>query len=81
MLRWFQATHEIRVQGFGHVEWARSAWPRAGAAGEQDARLMAALDYLCGAMNRSLARAPKGDPNEELSAFRRKRRRARGHDE
>lgn len=44
-LRWFDATHELDT-GFGTVRWRRIGLPGAGALGEQDARLMEALDLL-----------------------------------
>lgn len=59
-LRWFDATHEIDA-GFGVARWRRIGLPGAGALGEQDARLMEALDLLRDVHNDMLMRKPKGE--------------------
>lgn len=44
-LRWFDATHELVVDG-GWQRWRRTSFPAPGGAGEQDTRLIGALDTL-----------------------------------
>ncbi len=44
-MAWFDATHRLAIED-GRAQWIRTAFPRAGGAGEQDARLMAALEHL-----------------------------------
>jgi hypothetical protein len=44
-LRWFDATHDLDV-GFGAARWRLTRLPGPGSLGEQDAALMAALDWL-----------------------------------
>ena len=65
--RWFYATHHVVVTPIGGV-WQRFALPDAGGAGDQDSRLMAALDFLLTTMNR-LAFRPKTDAETELAEF------------
>lgn len=58
---WFHATHEI-ANADGRVWWRRTSLPASGGAGDQDCRLMSALEYLEGLTNSLLAiqRQPKG---------------------
>ncbi len=44
-LTWFELTHQLVAQ-FGTAYWMRTALPQAGGIGEQDARLMDALEVL-----------------------------------
>lgn len=44
-LAWFDATHELE-NADGRVWWARKWLPGPGSVGDQDERLMAALDLL-----------------------------------
>ena len=44
-LRWFEATHEL-VNADGRFWWRRTSLPGPGSVGEQDARLLGALDVL-----------------------------------
>lgn len=44
-LSWFDATHELMVSE-GRAWWRRTVLPGPGSLGEQNARLMEALDYL-----------------------------------
>lgn len=47
VLRWFDTTHEVEVIGMsGLVRWRRTGLPGPGNIGEQDARLMAAIDFV-----------------------------------
>lgn len=66
--RWFHATHHVVVTPIGGV-WQRFALPEAGGAGDQDARLMAALDYRLAVMNRLAFRPKKTDTDTELAEF------------
>ena len=62
LYEWFYATHELTQTG-GSVMWHRIALPGPGALGEQDAKLMEALDYLRGVTNeRLLTRRKKTTP-------------------
>lgn len=45
-LAWFKATHVLTAEGFGRVTWSPRWLPGPGSIGEQDARLMDALDLL-----------------------------------
>jgi hypothetical protein len=69
---WFQATHELTPTA-GGVMWHRIALPAAGAVGDQDAKLMDALDYLRTVTNKLLwqrqpARAASPAEPEDASA-------------
>lgn len=70
VLRWFQATHRQEFGG-GVTRWVLVQQPHGGAAGDQDARLMAALEHVRVVMN-DLARDGTDDvaAREELEAFR-----------
>lgn len=61
-LRWFEATHEL-VNADGRFWWRRTLLPGPGSVGEQDARLMEALDLLLSVHN-DLVR-PKGKPKAD----------------
>ena len=52
VFEWFRATYEL-VDG----RWRRQAWPAPGSAGEQDARLVLALEYVADVENERLSRA------------------------
>ena len=66
--RWFAATHRIVQMPDGRATWERFALPTAGGAGEQDARLLAALDFLL-AMKTTLLLRGAPSREAELSAF------------
>lgn len=47
IFRWFAECYEVTVDGMsGRVWWRRAALPAAGGVGDQDARVMAALEYV-----------------------------------
>lgn len=46
VLRWFEATHVLEVSGFGAARYRRIGLPGPGNVGEQEAWLMAALDFV-----------------------------------
>jgi hypothetical protein len=61
-LRWFDATHEIEIRD-GRAWWRRTVLPGPGGLGEQDAKLMAALDLLRRVHNDMLT--PKTKPTDD----------------
>ena len=71
--RWFDATHRLTVTDAG-VIWERFALPAAGGAGDQDARLMAALDWLLEVKNQLALRPKPKQQTDELSRFHRRTR-------
>ena len=69
LLQWFDWTHEL-TGTFGAVWWSMVRLPRAGAMGQQDARLMAGLEVVRNLKNRMLmSEQRKGDPDREREAF------------
>ncbi len=46
VLRWFEATYELEVSGFGGARYRRIGLPGPGSVGDQDAWLMDALDFV-----------------------------------
>lgn len=57
-LRWFDATHEL-VNADGRFWWRRTALPGPGSLGEQDSRLLEALEVLRGVHNDLVKRPTK----------------------
>ena len=53
--RWFEWTHDIETSGFGAARWRRVSLPGPGSLGDQDARLMQALDHVRDVSNQGLA--------------------------
>ena len=53
---WFYETHELEGGGDRPPAWRRTVLPAAGGVAEQDARLMATLDYLRTILNARLPR-------------------------
>jgi len=66
VLGWFAATHEM-TGGFGVAWWRLERLPESGGVDEQDARLMASLEYVRQLQNTLLAedRKPSGDPRKD----------------
>lgn len=58
-LRWFFWTHAIVLVPMVGAIYQRQCWPTAGGAGEQDAWLTQALDYLCDVHNAMMREASK----------------------
>jgi hypothetical protein len=56
-IEWFHATHELEANGMAQPHYRRVALPRAGAAGEQDAALMDAIDVVAAATDRCVRKA------------------------
>ena len=56
ILHWFPLTHEVEAVGLGGAVWRLVRLPRAGGLGDQDARLMRALEHARGVANHLLAR-------------------------
>lgn len=73
-LEWFEATHDMRYDE-GIPRWIRIALPRAGGAGEQDAKLMETLDYLLGIEQAILQRRVKVELRARREAGRGKEHR------
>ena len=55
---WFDGTHELTAD-FGRVYWRRLCLPLAGGYGDQDARTMAAIEYVRDLRNAQIAREMK----------------------
>jgi hypothetical protein len=49
----------VSAPGFAPARYERQAWPRAGGAGEQDARLTQTLEYLQGVHNAMIREASR----------------------
>lgn len=54
-LYWFQRCYSVRAYGLGGVTCERVCWPAAGGAGDQDARLVMALEHMAGVLSRVIA--------------------------
>ncbi len=63
---WFARTHEVDAMGLGGAAWRFRRMPRSGGLDRQDARLLAALDFIRGVANGLLAkqRSAKSDQDE-----------------
>lgn len=73
---WFKRTHEVEAVGMGGSIWRMRRLPRAGGLADQDAWLMAALDYSRAISNRLLsARRTKQDELDELHGIHDQQRR------
>jgi hypothetical protein len=70
-LQWFALTHDVEADASGRNRWRRIAWPAAGGAGDQDARLVQQLEVLRGTFNAlSHERARQAQRDRELEAWR-----------
>ncbi len=58
VLAWFDRTHGLQI-GFGAVTWQLQRLPGSGGVGEQDARLMAALEWTRDLKNALLQDTPE----------------------
>jgi len=63
-LRWFEATHEL-TNADGRFWWRRVGLPGPGSVGEQDARLMEALEVLQRVYDDLMRPKTKTRPNDD----------------
>lgn len=86
LLAWFERTHTLRAGMVGMWEPLAGVLPRPGSAGEQDARLMACLDFIRdmknGLMHETRSDDDEGGAQEQVTPTRtrraaKKRRRGR----
>lgn len=59
-MTWFDLTHELTADPWGRPSWRRRSLPGPGGVGDQDARLMAALDELLQVHNEMLSTRTRG---------------------
>lgn len=69
---WFHRTHEVAAIGMAGAMWHLRHLPGPGGIGQQDAKLMAALDWYRQIANTLLRRAAQGDSTAELRSFHRR---------
>lgn len=56
VMSWFARTHEVEAVGMGGAIWRMKRLPASGGLDQQDARLMASLDYCRAVANHLLAK-------------------------